>query len=79
MTKIASTHLEPEFLVWKTGRKYTWEDFMTTEKGTFGEGLYYTIPSPFFSFMALLGDIVLFLVLAWYFDHVISSNRGVAE
>ena len=79
MTKIAATHLEPEYLVWKTGRKYTWDDFTSEEKGLFGVGLHYTMPSPFSVFILLFGDIILFFCLTWYFDHTVSSNRGVAE
>lgn len=79
MTKIAAAHLEPEYLVWRPGRKYTWDDFTSEEKGTFGVGLYYTIPSSFSVFIILLGDIALYFILTWYFDHVFSSNRGVAE
>jgi hypothetical protein len=29
--------------------------------------------------MCTFGSLVLYLVLTWYFDHIISSNRGVAS
>lgn len=29
--------------------------------------------------MILWMDIVFFMTLAWYFDHVISANRGVSD
>ena len=43
------------------------------------DGLLYTMPSPLKSFGAIVRDGVIFIVLTWYFDHILSHNRGVAE
>ena len=29
--------------------------------------------------VALFGDVVFFIILTWYFDHVAESNRGKGE
>jgi len=44
----------------------------------FGGGLYYRY-SDLFSTLILFGDAIFFLLLTWYFDHVIASNRGRNE
>lgn len=36
----------------------------------------YDVPSTFQTFLFFFVDIVVYLLLAWYFDHVDSSNRG---
>jgi hypothetical protein len=44
----------------------------------FGGGLYFRY-SDLWSMVILYGDVVFFAILAWYFDHIIASNRGRAE
>lgn len=66
-------------MAWFAGKKYTWDMFMTDERGEFGDGMTYTVPSAFKSFWVLIFNCALFALLTWYFDHVISSNRGVSE
>ena len=44
----------------------------------FGGGNYYRY-SDLVSMAILFGDCVFFLILTWYFDHVITSNRGRGE
>lgn len=61
------------------GRKFGWDDFITHEKGSIIIGVDYTMPSAGEMVGVLIGDVILYMVLAWYFDHVISHNRGVAE
>lgn len=36
----------------------------------------YEIPSAFQSYLYMLLTSVIYIILIWYFDHVISSNRG---
>lgn len=48
------------------------------KKLPFGGGLFYRY-SDFYSMLILYGDIIFFMILTWYFDHVISSNRGRGE
>eukprot|EP00347_Sterkiella_histriomuscorum_P002432 403368176 len=77
--KIACTHLEPQYMAWFAGKHYTWDMFAQDEKGHFGDGIGYTVPSPLKSLWILIADCILFAFLAWYFDHIISSNRGVSN
>lgn len=79
LIKVASTHLDPQSIIWVKGRKYGWDDFTRRETGSIVLDVTYTMPSGMESLMILLGDVVMYLVLAWYFDHVISNNRGVAD
>jgi hypothetical protein len=39
-------------------------------------GIVYDVPSTMETILYFLMDIVIFGLLAWYFDHVDSSNRG---
>jgi len=47
------------------------------DKLPFGGGLYYRY-SDLWSMVILYGDVVFYIILAWYFDHIIASNRGRA-
>ena len=44
----------------------------------FGD-LTYTRYSDLLSMVALFGNIAFYLILTWYFDHVVESNRGRGE
>ena len=79
IVKVACFHLEPSYLVWVAGKKYTWEMFTQEVKGEFGDGVGYTMPSARAMYLVMIGNCVFFALLAWYFDHVIPSNRGVAQ
>lgn len=57
----------------------TWADFTNIKHGRMIDGLVYTVPSPLNSLGAIVRDGVIFIVLTWYFDHILSHNRGVAE
>jgi len=52
---------------------------VTRETGSIVLDAKFTMPSSFEMMMTLFGDAVLYLTLAWYFDHIVSHNRGVAE
>ena len=60
---------------WQLGPGYEWSDFFVARKGHIS-GLNYEIPSSFESMMDLLRNFAVFLVLTWYFDHVVAGNRG---
>ena len=79
IVKVGATHLDPESIQWVQGRKYSWDDFMSEEKGDIVLGFSYTMPSGFSQLVVLWLDIFLYLGLAWYFDHVVESNRGVSD
>jgi hypothetical protein len=79
IVKVASTHFDPHLIIWIPGRHYTWTDFTTRETGSVVMNVGYTMPSAAESLGVLVGNIVLYSFLAWYFDHIISHNRGVAD
>jgi hypothetical protein len=77
--KIAGSHPDSSNFGWIPAREYTWSDFTTPITGKLATGQTYTLGSPF-SFVCLqLLFTTLYLVLAWYFDNTIASNRGVAK
>ena len=42
-------------------------------------GVGYTMPSAFQSLLIMVGDVLMYATMAWYFDHILSHNRGVAD
>lgn len=79
IVKIAATHQNSENFGWDLGAKYEWHYFTERKIGHFVTGEIYNVPSPLFFWLLSLLFTIIYLVLAWYFDHVIVSNRGVAE
>jgi hypothetical protein len=76
---VASTHMDPASVTWVKGLKYSWADFFKPDDGWIVGGIHWTAPSGFEFMMILVYDALFFLLLTWYFDHVVSHNRGVAE
>jgi hypothetical protein len=79
LIKKGSTHMDKETFQWVQGQKVTWSDFNQDIRGRLADGVRYVMPSPWTSMKIMIKDIVIFLVLTWYFDHIISHNRGVSE
>jgi hypothetical protein len=79
ITKIASTHLDPHLIIWVHGRRFTWRDFFEREHGQLVGSVTFTMPSAGEAMGMLVFDMLMYLVLAWYFDHILSHNRGVAD
>jgi ABC-type multidrug transport system fused ATPase/permease subunit len=78
--KVAARHLDQQVFAWIPGKShYTWEDFGQDLRGKLADGTEYTMPSPLKSVEMMLRDMLIFLVLTWYFDHIISANRGVGD
>lgn len=71
--------MDAALVIWAHGRPMSWDDFATRETGSVVLGFTYTMPSGLESLFTLVLDIVMYSTLAWYFDHVVSHNRGVAE
>ncbi len=71
--------MDPQLIIWVKGRRYSWDDFLTRETGSIVLDATFTMPSGFETLLVLVGDMTLYLMLTWYFDHVIAHNRGVAE
>ena len=79
MTRVCGTHLSSEDLAWIPGKVCTWSDFYAESTGPVGTGDTFTVPSSCSLLFTLLGVATMYYVLAWYCDHVISSNRGVSS
>jgi len=77
--RLASTHYDDDNFTWVKGVPYDWSDFVKPETGKFATGEHFDAPAPFFSFMMLLVNVVVYAIFTWYFDHVLASNRGVSE
>ena len=58
------------------GPGYTYSDLFTRIEGSMRFGVEYDVPSTFETTLYFFVDIFIFALLAWYFDHVDSSNRG---
>jgi hypothetical protein len=80
LVKVAARHMDQQVFAWIPGKDdYSWEDFSSNIHGKLVDGLTYTMPSPLRSVEAMIKEMVLFMVLTWYFDHTVSANRGVAD
>lgn len=55
--------------------RFKWKDFYTTAKGDI-KGVGFIVPSTYNTCIVMIWDIVLYTLLLWYLDHIISSNRG---
>lgn len=74
----AGSHYSSHEKRWVDGSEYTWKDFTETID-TVVQGDKIKVPSTLSSYMILVGDLVLYAILAWYLDHVLPSNRGSAD
>ena len=63
---------------WIQGPGYYWSELNTLQLGTI-QGRHYKAWSTLTSLLFLLMDISIFALFAWYFDHIISHNRGRDE
>lgn len=76
----SSKHLDLVNVAWLDGHTYTWEQFETNREMTvtaIADTLH--IPAPMY-FLNKQKKITFWLsVMFWYFDHVISSNRGAGN
>ncbi len=88
IARITSKHYVTEEFKWiqvanglrvLKGREFTWEDFISYTSGTLTLGDEYSAHPPLFGMLTLMGNTLLFSLLAWYFDHVVSANRGTGE
>jgi hypothetical protein len=79
LVKKAATHVDKQAFAWVEGEKYTWFDFGQEYHGKLMDGVTYSTPSPLESMRIIFIDMCIFLVLTWYFDHILSHNRGVAD
>ena len=77
---ISSTKLNEITFMNKVGRKYEYDDLFTVNEGDmilFTS--HYVIPATYESFVILFIDGLIYLILIFYLDNVIESNRGKAK
>jgi hypothetical protein len=78
--KLAGKHMNNTDYMWVEGTEFTWNDFFSPS--TIDKSLdltYYQFPPPYEFFLVLLQDCAFYMVLLWYFDHIIAHNRGAAD
>ena len=71
----AGNHFNNQTMMWEKGNDYTWGDFNKAKQGSLF-GREYKQPSPLSSLYAILINTGSFLVLTWFFDNLVASNRG---
>mmetsp|Transcript_42714 Transcript_42714/g.41039 ORF Transcript_42714/g.41039 Transcript_42714/m.41039 type:complete len:182 (-) Transcript_42714:729-1274(-) len=72
-------HLDPETMVWTPGRDFEWNDLFSYKRGKLATQDKYEVTPMIDSFMILWGYTFCYVMIAWYFDNVLSSNRGTAK
>ena len=73
----ADSHFDMLEAKWISGNEFTTKDLFEVTKGkVIFPAEPYEIPSPFQSYLYMLLTSLVYIILIWYFDHVISSNRG---
>ena len=77
---ISSTKLNPTSFMNVVGREYKYSDLFTVKEGDMLviKG-HYIIPPTYQCFIYLFVDCILYLILIFYFDNIIASNRGKAK
>ena len=75
----ATTHFDENSQQFVEGSSFGWSDLTKPETGEFSVGDTYESPTPLHSFGMMFLVIFIYSILLWYFDHVISDNRGTNE
>ena len=75
----ATTHFDENGQQFVKGSSFTWADLTIPESGEFSMGDKYSSPTALDSFGMMFLLTFIYLAMLWYFDHVISSNRGSNE
>jgi hypothetical protein len=74
----AGNHFDLSTRKWEAGSGYNMSVFMEDIRGSLRplSSGGYTRYSDFLSMVILFLDCLFFVVLTWYFDHIVESNRG---
>lgn len=75
----ASTHFDDSTFSFVPGTYFGWKDLTIPEIGEFAIGDQFESPTVLSCFGVYFLIIIFYLTLIWYFDHVISHNRGTNE
>jgi hypothetical protein len=79
ISRVVCWHWAPDQFMWIPGRAYEWDDLFKEVRAKLATQDRYVLPSIVESFKRQAMATVFFIVLAWYFDNVHSSNRGSAK
>lgn len=63
---------------WVNGPGFTWKNFVHSIWGNVA-GVKYKVPSTGSTVLILLGDVVFYMLLTWYFDNVMENNRSSGQ
>lgn len=75
--RISTTHFNSNYQAFIEGRYFTWPDLLYEEHDFNVVMVEYHVSSALSSFGYLLFNLVFYMILTWYFDHVIAVNRGI--
>lgn len=75
----STSHYDDNSQQFLEGTGFGWGDLIKSETGEFSTGDSYSSPTPLYGFALLLMEMAIYAFLVWYFDHVVSSNRGTSE
>lgn len=72
-------HYEVANVSWERGDGFKWEDMGVGKTGTMFNGEEYYRNPPIYNLILLFLNGLSYLILAYYFDNVVSSNRGIGK
>ena len=75
--RISQTHFNSNYQAFIEGEPFSWKQLTYEEHDYIVTGIEYRVSSALSSFGYLLLDIVFYIFLTWYFDHIFTDNRGV--
>ena len=75
--RVASTHFNSNHQAFEEGRNFSWSELLFEERDFLVIQVEYHVSNALSSFGYLMIDIIFYSILAWYFDHVFTLNRGV--
>lgn len=78
IASVSSAHYSSSEDRWVSGDQYEFSKFTELIETTVN-GTDVKVPSTFVSVILMVADGALMALIAWYFDHTISSNRGSAD
>lgn len=79
VARVTNNHFLPKDVTWVSGRKFEYDDMFSIKVVPYATKDTAVVPNMITTFIRMLNFIVFYMVAAWYFDNILSSNRGHAE
>jgi len=76
ISRITCNHFDGGSLMQEKSRTFEWNDLFVRPTGKFHTGEPYKVPSPSELISNMIFNILLYMLVTWYFDHVMPNNRG---